>query len=452
MAGSSYTPAQFAQALLTHMGLPASPANIDFITSWAAAEGGHWNNSATYNPLNTTLHMPGSGPMGGNPHQNGGTPVQAYTSWEQGVEATAKTLEHYSGIVGALKQSNAQAAAQAVVNSPWGTKSLTLGTGASYSQQSGASAGHTAGVTSAGSDTTTVTGNAGTDVADYLSSSYGYLSSFLKDPEIGPILQQAAAGGWSDARLEGALSATNWWKTTGATARSWVSLNRIDPATAKAQLATTQAHVKALATAAGVSLSSQDMYHIAYASNMFGWSDLQLQQSIGAQYKYNPKGNNQSGAGLSDIQQMKQIAADYMVPVADKTLQQYAQQALSGNYNINDFESYAKEQALSLFANNKTMVNAINSGIKPTTFVDPYRQLIAQTTEVDPNAVDFMNPKYMKFINQIDPKSGVYAPMSLSDTATTLRTNPVYGYDKTQQARQDATNLSTQIGQKMGFI
>ena len=42
------------------MRLPVTADNVAAITAWEMAEGGHWYNTAYYNPLNTTQSMPGA--------------------------------------------------------------------------------------------------------------------------------------------------------------------------------------------------------------------------------------------------------------------------------------------------------------------------------------------------------------------------------------------------------
>ena len=61
--------------------------------------------------------MPGS-------HAINGDGVQSYTSWSQGLTATAATLNggSYRGILAALDAGNSVAAVErAVASSPWGT-------------------------------------------------------------------------------------------------------------------------------------------------------------------------------------------------------------------------------------------------------------------------------------------------------------------------------------------
>jgi hypothetical protein len=102
LTGSGVTPTSFAVSLLKGIGAPITPANVQSLITWQRMEGGNWNNTARYNPLNTTQSMPGSY----NPGFSAG--VQAYNSWQQGLDATIKTLSYpaYSDIISTLKAGN----------------------------------------------------------------------------------------------------------------------------------------------------------------------------------------------------------------------------------------------------------------------------------------------------------------------------------------------------------
>ena len=112
-AGSGYTPSSWAAALLSAGGWPQTSCNLGAITAWEAAEGGNWENSAAYNPLDTIMPEPGSWPVNS-------VSVQAYPSWQEGFTATLTTLGNgdYGGILSALSAGNsAQAVADAVAAS-----------------------------------------------------------------------------------------------------------------------------------------------------------------------------------------------------------------------------------------------------------------------------------------------------------------------------------------------
>ncbi len=112
-----YTPLTWAKALLQQLGMPLTEQNVAAVTAWELAEGGHWHNSAHYNPLDTTMPEPGATAMNS-------VGVKAYLSWAQGFQATIATLRngYYGGILAALRAGNdAIAVADAVAASPWGT-------------------------------------------------------------------------------------------------------------------------------------------------------------------------------------------------------------------------------------------------------------------------------------------------------------------------------------------
>ncbi len=112
---------EWARQLLAKLGIKATAANVTAVKAWMLAEGGNWNNTAKFNPLNTTQDMPGA-------FRINSVGVKSYVSWDQGFDATVKTLKngHYSAILSALKGGSAKDIVKAVVNSVWGTKHISL--------------------------------------------------------------------------------------------------------------------------------------------------------------------------------------------------------------------------------------------------------------------------------------------------------------------------------------
>ena len=93
------TPAFFAQSLLASLSLPVTDNNVAALVAIQKQEGGHEINSAWFNPLNTMRDMPGAREAG---LQVKG--IKAYSSWEEGIAATAKTMAqpNMRGIYNAL--------------------------------------------------------------------------------------------------------------------------------------------------------------------------------------------------------------------------------------------------------------------------------------------------------------------------------------------------------------
>lgn len=116
-AGGKVTQVSWAQAFLKSLNMRLTVDNVAAIVAWEMAEGGHWYNTAYYNPLNTTQPMPGAAVFNS-------VGVKAYRSWSQGLQATIITINngYYGGILAALRAGDdGQAVAAAVAASPWGT-------------------------------------------------------------------------------------------------------------------------------------------------------------------------------------------------------------------------------------------------------------------------------------------------------------------------------------------
>jgi murein DD-endopeptidase MepM/ murein hydrolase activator NlpD len=119
MSGSG-SQAEFATSLLTGLGAPLTEGNVKALTTWMRFEGGHWKNSAKYNPLNTTLTVPGATSMNS-------VGVKAYANWNEGLQATISTLtgskadaRGYTAIVNALRSgTDPNSVLDAVNNSAW---------------------------------------------------------------------------------------------------------------------------------------------------------------------------------------------------------------------------------------------------------------------------------------------------------------------------------------------
>jgi hypothetical protein len=119
-SGSGYTPSTWAAAFIGALGDQDTPCDQAGVVVWETAEGGNWDNLAQYNPLNTARREPGSWRMPGYNPDN----VQAYPTWQEGMQANLSAITNglYRPILSALAAgTSAQAVANAVGASPWGT-------------------------------------------------------------------------------------------------------------------------------------------------------------------------------------------------------------------------------------------------------------------------------------------------------------------------------------------
>ena len=92
----------WARALLKDLGIPVTSKNLKLLRDWQRWEGGHTNNTATYNWLNTTRGSQYPVMAGGNT-----AGVRAYPDFQTGIKYTADTIRSgYPSILSAMQSGN----------------------------------------------------------------------------------------------------------------------------------------------------------------------------------------------------------------------------------------------------------------------------------------------------------------------------------------------------------
>lgn len=111
----------FCMQLLGRVGMLDTKTRKAMLLAWCWAEGGWQHNSAAYNPMNTTQDAPGAVPINS-------VGVKAYTSLQQGLDATEVTLTNglYTAVLRALQTQDVANWAATVGDSPWGTSGASI--------------------------------------------------------------------------------------------------------------------------------------------------------------------------------------------------------------------------------------------------------------------------------------------------------------------------------------
>lgn len=112
------------------------------------------------------------------------------------------------------------------------------------------------------------------------------------------------------------------------------------------------------------------------------------------------------------------------------------------------YDSYIRQQAKQLFP---TLAKFIDDGGDIVQYVEPYRQTAAQYLEIPVDSIDFMEPKWRKLIDTVAP-DGQRRALALWESINLIRTDPVYGYDRTTGARTEAAQLATAISKQFGRV
>ena len=461
---------QFAQAVLQAGGWPETQSNINFLVAWMHREGG----TAANNPINTTHDAPGATAYNG-------VGVKNYPTMQAGVSAIVDTLQggFYGNIRNALASGDATTwdkegklapdlhAWSAGPNAPasQGYTSVTgdgiLGNIADLAKNFVSTVGSTVGgaasdAQQAAQNTQLATG----DIDGFLKSQAPELAKALDDPEVQQLLAKwGAPNGLSDQEFQNQLEATSWWKNTPYSQRQMLIEKATDPATA-AQNITQAAHtLDTLAKQMGVGLPGGSEYQLVMDGMRNGWilsdgsiKDSSLaQQKLATYYKQNSAQAN-TGAAATDADQLRQLYAEYALPVSPQKLSTQIQTVLSGTQSLNDVQAQIAQQAKTLYATNPQLVQAIEGGQTVKQWADPYLQHAANTLGLNPNSINLSAPMWQRVLNPYtDPKTGASTgqAMSLDQWDQVLRTSPEYGFDHSQNAINTASSFATQLVSKL---
>jgi hypothetical protein len=150
----------------------------------------------------------------------------------------------------------------------------------------------------------------------------------------------------------------------------------------------------------------------------------------------------------TNAQSIKQLARSYNYAISDGELQAVltgsADPSSGKPITQDELENKMKLAAKGMFPH---LSQQIDNGLSLDDIGKNYRSYAAQILEKDPNSIDmFSGP----FVSAFDNGKG--QQMSLTEWMTTLKSDPRYGYQHTQQANQDATNIGLALAKAFGKV
>jgi hypothetical protein len=294
-----------------------------------------------------------------------------------------------------------------------------------------------------------------TQAADRIRTDYPSLAWLLDaDPEVRSLLLEAFDPnfGFDSEAFAAKLYATNWWKTTAETTRQWDAMRQLDPATAGQRIDQLAATIQDMANQMFGSQflpTVDDAKSIAGQALRFGWDENQIRDALvnfqttrtdGAPYRPD---RGQWGAAYQDITAKSER---WMVGVTDEQKIQWANDLMSGRISAQEIDVFLKGQAYSKFPQLKF---ALDQGITPGQFFDPYRQQIGELFGVNPAQVDLMrDPNFQDIISYND--NGQIRPMTLAEAARHARRH--FGWGETDVAKKSVASLGDFLTRTFGEV
>lgn len=244
----------------------------------------------------------------------------------------------------------------------------------------------------------------------------------LDNAELADLLQRAVDAEWTADTFEANLRSTQWWRAQSDVQRQRQSVEMTDPATAATQVNALKAKMVASSASLGSKLTDDRAGALAWVAWRNGWSDQQVRAAIAAE-------TTPSAGGMASV---RSLARAYMVDLDDASAADLTRRVFAGELDQAAVETMLADQAMSRFP---SLANYIKQGVRPSEFMAPYRQMIANATGRDPNTIDLMNdPTWSRVVSYAD--GSTLRPMTLDETMRYVRSSSEFANSSVGQAEQ----------------
>ena len=288
-------------------------------------------------------------------------------------------------------------------------------------------------------------GAKGSDIEAYIRSNYGYVAWAIDHKELGPILREAAEDGWDAARIQGAILDTDWWRENQSSLREYELRKNEDPASLEADVQATQLDLRMAAGRLGVNISDKRLRRLAEDATKFGWSENEIRSALVAEADYQPNRPAQKQDLLAVREELGIIANDWMVPMSDQKLHNWATRIAEGSTTKDTFQAILRDQALSRYPHLKHVYEA---GGTTSDFFEPYKQTIGQMLEINPDSIDLTRGKWSQIVDYTGGEER--RPMTLYEVQDFVRSQDEWR--KTDQANTEAAQFAEMLGQTFGRV
>lgn len=279
-------------------------------------------------------------------------------------------------------------------------------------------------------------------------SLYPQYEFLLHHPEIGKVLRKAADEGWDGVKLEAALHETKWWKATWPSMRRWEAIDKVDPGGAKNERAQADFELRQMVDRLGIQMNDAEVRYISEFWLRHGKDEWWLLDNLGAWVRKHPRRVDlrKGGELAGRVATMKELAAEYLVPLDDATARQWALDEWTGAKSTEWFQSYFVNQSKKRFT---FIEDELDRGMTVREYFTPVVNAVAQELEMAPNQINLMDSKWSQIVSAIDD-DGKYRPMTVTEAQRWAREQEEYQF--TQGADDKAAALETTLLQRMGVM
>lgn len=286
-----------------------------------------------------------------------------------------------------------------------------------------------------------------------IKASFGFVGALADAiPELKEILDAAIAGQWTNDRFIMAVSASQWYRSNSDRVRQWITLQQVDPETARADHYRVQTEVYLTAWQHGIQLTDQQAYEVATWKLLNkDATDEALKNHLALRY-FNPyiDWHQLTGAAAGFANQIQEIGRQYgwddYTNYDDS--RNWLGKLMRGEDTIEGFQ-----RAMLDFAKVKYpgLHDQLLGGMSLQQIADPYLATYSQVLEMPKTAINWYEDplvqRALQFVGQGETQSAGSMPMY--EFEKTLRQDP--RWRQTTNAIDSTAALIQKIGTDWGY-
>lgn len=278
-------------------------------------------------------------------------------------------------------------------------------------------------------------------IIEFIGANYGPdISSFLRIPELKNLLIKAGQQDASPDLVSTWLRRTDWYRKRSESMRTYDALRLADPAQharlvqqKQMELATTMGQLGLFGTKA-----------MAEQALRLGWTDDEIRFQFGGRLQQMSDAGGLKEDSAVDVSAdglMALARTQYFVPLNKQDANRFAIQIFQGQKTEDQVKAYLSRLSASRFPGLE------EQGFTPGEYMAPIRNIIAETLEVAPEAVDFLDRRYSAVLEH-EGSDGKLRPMSLAEATKWARSQPQY--QQTKGAQDEAAAMGDFLTKTFG--
>jgi hypothetical protein len=304
----------------------------------------------------------------------------------------------------------------------------------------------------AGKEETTPEGGLTERGKQILQQEYGWVSAYIGiDPDVDAAMGQLARKEISEDAFDAKIRSSKWWQERNDFTRAWDVKERTPGSTAQKEIDDRVQSMKDYALSTfGVVLSPEQLRPWARQTLREGASAPTQENGVAAIIV---KGGSQGAidqlrqGGVA--QRVNDVNARYGYNPGSDFVNQSISNIALGTMTEDMYESKVKSFVKTMYG--ADVGDLLDRGYSVADISEPYVQTAARMLETNPNMIDMKDTKFQKALGMVDA-DGKKRQMTLGEWEKTLRTDPIYGWDKTNQAAGLAVQVGEQILRQFGKV